>query len=60
MMILSTNNLGVADIILNWPGENVPPGRPPGKQRRNTPDQGGASDLVACQARPTKLSPKIH
>jgi hypothetical protein len=34
MMMLSTNNLEVADIILNWPGENVPPRKTAGNAKK--------------------------
>ena len=34
MMMLGTNNLEVADVILNWTGENVPPRKTAAKARK--------------------------
>jgi len=34
MMMLGTNNLEVADVILNWTSENVPPRKTAGKARK--------------------------
>src|SRR5690242_17901766 len=34
MMMLGSNNLEVADVILNWADENIPPKKTTGKQKR--------------------------
>jgi hypothetical protein len=34
MMMLGTNNLEVADVILNWAGENIPARRNNGKNKK--------------------------
>jgi hypothetical protein len=34
MMMLGTNNLEVADVILNWVDENIPPGNKNGKNKK--------------------------
>ena len=34
MMMLGTNNLEVADVILNWADENIPPKNGSGKHKK--------------------------
>ena len=34
MMMLGTNNLEVADVILNWADENIPPKNGNGKHKK--------------------------